>query len=407
MRRHSIPRGLYRRGRTWWVCYTVQKGRPPVRKSTGKTSMKDAEDMLDNIKHEINVGTYIPERDRKRTIPHPFEVVCESYLRDRDLRGKRDDSYRKLVADWLPVFNGRDITSIDLADVEGQLATWKAGRGWSDATYNNSLSQLSGVFTYAYRQGWIERHPLRGRAERLAVSNGERRYFYPHELAAMVRTARALARLHGQSVDWLANIVMAAPFTGLRRSAFCSLRVRDARKDEAGEIWLRVDRDKNGEPVEKRLVGRVAEIVQDRIDSALPMAYLFPGPWDGRRSRRTNELRQATAYHVVDDYLRVVVERVGKRHPDWGLRWGVRGGVTFHSFRHAMASLALNAGVPRDVVKKMGNWKTDAMVNRYAHRADEHVRAAEDRLAEVLNFTLLHSDVKRPNLRGRNARKLG
>ena len=52
-----------------------------------------------------------------------------------------------------------------------------------------------------------------------------------------------------------------------------------------------------------------------------------------------------------------------------------------------MASLALNAGTPIDVVKRMGNWKTDRMVNRYAHRADHHIRDAEDRLAELLHIT--------------------
>jgi hypothetical protein len=50
-----------------------------------------------------------------------------------------------------------------------------------------------------------------------------------------------------------------------------------------------------------------------------------------------------------------------------------------------MASLALYAGVPRDVVKKLGNWKTDRMVDRYAHRSDRHVRDAEEHLAELLH----------------------
>jgi len=52
-----------------------------------------------------------------------------------------------------------------------------------------------------------------------------------------------------------------------------------------------------------------------------------------------------------------------------------------------MASLALNAGTPIDVVKKMGNWRTDVMVNRYAHRADQHIRDAEDKLAQILEHT--------------------
>lgn len=37
-------------------------------------------------------------------------------------------------------------------------------------------------------------------------------------------------------------------------------------------------------------------------------------------------------------------------------------GTTFHTFRHTMASLALNAGVPEIVVQQMGNWKTASIV---------------------------------------------
>jgi integrase len=210
----------------------------------------------------------------------------------------------------------------------------------------------------------------------MEVNNERERYFYPHELAAMQRTAEALARLNGQPRRWLANIILAAPYTGLRRGVFCDLRCRDVHQDEQDELWLRVARDKNGRPVEKRLVGAVQEIVEKRLKEATPGAFLFPGPKGGN------------AYTSIARYLPIVVNKVGQRHPDWGLRWGAKGGgVTFHSFRHAMASLALNSGVPRDVVKRMGNWKTDRMVNRYAHRSDQHVRDAEERLAEVLHIS--------------------
>ena len=46
-------------------------------------------------------------------------------------------------------------------------------------------------------------------------------------------------------------------------------------------------------------------------------------------------------------------------------------GVTFHSLRHTMASLALNHGVSESTVQRMGNWKTRTMVARGAHLADE------------------------------------
>ena len=49
-----------------------------------------------------------------------------------------------------------------------------------------------------------------------------------------------------------------------------------------------------------------------------------------------------------------------------------------------MASLALNHGVPESVVQRMGNWKTRVMVERYAHLADETLRAGAATLAKLV-----------------------
>ena len=70
-----------------------------------------------------------------------------------------------------------------------------------------------------------------------------------------------------------------------------------------------------------------------------------------------------------------------------GLRYGrkYKDGVTFHTFRHSMASLALNHGVPESTVQRMGNWKSRVMVQRYAHLADEELRKAAATIADLVN----------------------
>ncbi len=74
-----------------------------------------------------------------------------------------------------------------------------------------------------------------------------------------------------------------------------------------------------------------------------------------------------------------------------------RDGVTFHSLRHSMASLALNAGVSEVVVQRLGNWKTRRMVSRYAHLADETLRSGAAKLADLLGEDNSSSDdVKEP-----------
>jgi hypothetical protein len=49
--------------------------------------------------------------------------------------------------------------------------------------------------------------------------------------------------------------------------------------------------------------------------------------------------------------------------------------------------MAASNGVPLEVVQRMGNWKTAAMMRRYAHLTDEQLREGESRLAEVLHIS--------------------
>lgn len=45
----------------------------------------------------------------------------------------------------------------------------------------------------------------------------------------------------------------------------------------------------------------------------------------------------------------------------------------FHDTRHTWASLLIQNGVPKGMIKEMGGWKSDSMVERYAHLAPQHL----------------------------------
>ena len=79
-------------------------------------------------------------------------------------------------------------------------------------------------------------------------------------------------------------------------------------------------------------------------------------------------------------YLQKAVEKAGL---NYGLKH--KDGITFHSLRHSMASIALNAGIPEAVVQQLGNWKTRTMVSRYAHLADKTMRSAAAKLADLID----------------------
>jgi len=187
------------------------------------------------------------------------------------------------LKDWARVLENVAIPEIDLAMVERHLMRWKAKRDWKPATYNNALGQLSGFLSFCYKRDWISKHPLQRRAERMGNLGERERYFQPHELAAMEKTALAVARWkHHARPTWLHDIIIAAPYTGLRRGVFCKAGVQDVRHDENGELWLRVARDKNGRPIERRLMGELRTIVERRLSEAVGGGPAVPRtgrPW--------------------------------------------------------------------------------------------------------------------------------
>ena len=62
-----------------------------------------------------------------------------------------------------------------------------------------------------------------------------------------------------------------------------------------------------------------------------------------------------------------------------------------------MASLALNHGISESTVQRMGNWKTRAMVSRYAHLADESLRSAAATLADLVDHRDKHGTKNKKN----------
>ena len=55
-------------------------------------------------------------------------------------------------------------------------------------------------------------------------------------------------------------------------------------------------------------------------------------------------------------------------------------GYTWHCNRHTFASRLVMAGVDLLSVQRLGGWRTLSMVQRYAHLAPDHLRAAVERL---------------------------
>jgi len=70
-----------------------------------------------------------------------------------------------------------------------------------------------------------------------------------------------------------------------------------------------------------------------------------------------------------------------------------------------MASLALNHGVPESTVQRMGNWKSRSMVQRYAHLADEELRKAAAKLADLVDVRSAEKTTEKDETSGQTVRQ--
>jgi integrase len=82
-------------------------------------------------------------------------------------------------------------------------------------------------------------------------------------------------------------------------------------------------------------------------------------------------LGQGRFLHNLERYWRPALQAAGI--PDF----------RFHDLRHTFASRLAMDGVDLYTVQRAGGWRTQVMVQRYAHLSPDHMRAAVERLAKA------------------------
>jgi integrase len=275
------------------------------------------------------------------------------------------------IETWGDVFEGRSVATIATKEIEDTLRRWRTERGWSPASRNLAVSQVAGLFSYCVRREWIDRNPASSvRIERLAVQNERKRWLALHEIETLA--AKALERgADGEAPNaWIEPMIRFACMSGMRLGEVCGLRRADYRMDASGEPVLVIAKTKNGDPLTWPVEGDARILIETQIEGTrFPADYLFPGP------------RGGNARSSIKRTLQTVVEKAelhyGRQHED---------GITFHVFRHTMATQAFANGVPDAVTQMMGNWKTPRMLARYRKIAPANLRAGARLLANVVTL---------------------
>lgn len=318
----------------WWILWFCRFGHRH-REQIGPRSVAEAK--VDNRR----VHRSCPAHEARARGVLLADAVRD-YLRDHaHKRSAKDD--RRHGAFWVERFGHQALDEVTRADVR-KVRTARLAEV-TPATCNRALAFLRRVFNVQIEDRELElANPVRKMT--LQEPSGRVRYLTDDEEP----------RLMAVLAPWERDRVVVLYDTGLRKSEFLGLRVRDV-DFKAGV--LTIPRSKHGERRTVPMTSRVRTILRAQPRTLDSSALVFPNR-EGNRDLRWVEKRFPAACREA------------------GLH-----NFRFHDLRHTFASRLAMAGVDLKTLKELGGWKTLSMVERYAHLSGDHLRSAVERLVSA------------------------
>jgi integrase len=320
-----------------------------------------AEELVQTI-HEIRTG------GRVRSIPL---VDCaarwEELPRRRPLNERYLTQAKSRIAAFIKFLNANYPGVREMATVQAHMAReflkQEAGRGIAPKTYNSLLILLRSVFESLRKDAGLPENPFDGIPTR-EVEAIFRKPFSAEELG--------LIEAAGQADPFIYPVLVTAISTAMRRGDCCLLLKTTV---DLPHRFITVKTSKTGEtvqiPIFPMLYGVLAKALADEESKGSP--YVFP--------------KLATQYQTnpdhITDRVRRVMRKAGFFDPDdadseeekaksrGALHQERKSGLRkasirdFHSFRVTWVTLALTAGVPLEIVKKITGHRTAEIVVKH------------------------------------------
>jgi integrase len=314
---------LYKRGKNWWVRFTI-RGRE-IRVTSGTDRKTLAEEFERRLREQIWRETELGE------IQHTWEEATERWLKEKAHKRSlaRD---RQAFAAVDPDLRGKAVVEIDSELLQRILNRIAAGR--SPGTVNRIMAAVRGVLSACVKWGWLSAVP---KVEAQHVERTDPR-FISHE---------QFGKLVDELPPHLAKMARFAVATGLRWANISGLQWSMLDLDR-GVAYIPGGETKNRKPIPvplsadaKSILGRLSE--------------------EGRGSSG-----KAISGYVFRDHLGRAP--VGSPKTAWGKavkRAGLQG-FRFHDLRHTWAAWHTMSGTPPIVLKALGGWSSLSMVERYA-----------------------------------------
>ena len=330
---------LYKRkdSPNFWVKFAAIKGElKPFMRSSGTTNKKLAQEYHDKLLHDRWQEERLGVKPRRT-----WDEAAARFLAETS--DKRTHRWDKSMLEWFrPHLAGKDLQDINRELLE-QVKT-KRAKGVRPGTVNRYLALVRAILRRAcFDWEWIDRVPkvgmLRDQSMRIrALSRDE------------------YIRLLAELPKHLQDMVRFSVATGLRQGNVTRLQWKQISL-ERRHLWVSGAEHKNGRPHAVPLNELAMEVLIRRQGGHPTHVFTYEG--QPVTQVNTKAWRNALKRAEIDDF-----------------RW--------HDLRHTFATWHREAGTPTHELQRLGGWKTQSMVERYAHVAPEGLQAAASRLDTLL-----------------------
>jgi len=316
--------GLYKRGRTWWLKYYVN--RYPVYESARTQDKKEAENVLKKRLAEVELNQVPTGQSRSLKVEELLRLLISDYSVHKRA------SVRQLVSrvdlHLSPLLGPVRAQEFGLRHVSAYVEQ-RRKQDASDATINRELEHLRTAFRLAVDSELLSKAPKIRMLEEDNVRNG----FVEHS---------DYERLRAKLPEYLVPLLVVGYHVGCRLGELLKLRWEQV-DFNASQIWLEKKQTKAKVPRILPIYGEMRPALVNSLaerDSRFPSCSLV----FHRNGKRIVDFRKAWSRACVDA----------------GLPW-----LRFHDLRRSAVRNMDRAGVPRATIRRIIGHETDAMFDRY------------------------------------------
>jgi len=359
----SKDRGLFKRGKTWYIRYRHQG--VLYREAVGE-SKTEAREALAARQTQLKEGKFFDMKSKSRYVT--WEKLVERFkeFAKNNVKAKTFKGYSDNIKNFTPYAKGKTINNITPWLVE-KFKNDRKKHGIKPSTINRDLACLKRMFNMAIKWKLTSENPLH-QVEFLKENNQRKRYLKIDELGTFLNAckyepSRFRRRTTKKPIKVLMQIVELAIHTGLRKTELLTRKWEDIVTVE-GIKCFDVEDTKNGEPRLVPLSDRVIEVL-NQIPKTPNNEYIFASP-----------VKEGEPIKEIKKAFKKALRKAGIED------------FRFHDLRHTFASHYQMTTNDEQSLRELLGHKTANMTKRYAHLSLKHIKDGIDALNERLNESI-------------------